>query len=290
MRRIKTVFNGETIQYYITERAGHAITLTTEAVAAGATEIIAVGGDGTLNEVINGVMKNSSTEKQLLQQVSVSVYPKGTGNDFAKTVKVPADLQTLRHCIDNDKGGLIDLGIAYFTNKENHSVSRYFINITDVGMGGIIAEKVSGYSKWLGAYVSYQRAIVSTLASYKKQLVLLKTDEKEDAGEMMNIVVANGKYFGNGLGIAPDAALDDGYFSLITIGDISLLDYLKLMGEVKKCRRLNHPEVQYKKGRELWLDSPLAPLPIDMDGEFVGYSPLKVSMVSQAVKFRFPGA
>jgi diacylglycerol kinase (ATP) len=289
MRRIKTVFNREAVQFYITERAAHAIILTAEALAGGATEIIAVGGDGTLNEVINGVMKSSTTENELAQQVNVSVYPKGRGNDFAKTVKMPADLEILKYCIDNDKARFIDLGIAYFTNKENHSVSRYFINITDVGMGGIIAEKLSGYSKWLGAFVSFQRAIISTLATYKKQLVLIKTNEREDAGEMMNIVVANGKYFGNGLGIAPEASLDDGNFSLITIGDISLLDYLKLMGQVKKCRLLNHPEVKYTKGKELWLDSPLDRLPIDMDGEFVGYSPMKVRMLSQVIKFRFPG-
>ena len=289
MREIKIIFNSHPIEFFITERAAHATELTSRAIGAGCFELISVGGDGTLNEVINGVMNFKATAtNQVMDEPAVAVYPKGTGNDFAKTVKMPADLQILKQFIEKDEASFIDLGIADFTGKQQQAASRYFINITDVGMGGIIAEKLAGYSKWMGAYLSFQRAIISTLATYKKQPVLIKTKDLEITGEMMNVVVANGKYFGNGLGIAPDASLHNGRFSLITIGNISLLDYLKLLGEVKKCRKVNHREVSYMQAGEVMIDAPGHPLPIDMDGEFIGYSPLKIKILPRVLKFRMP--
>jgi YegS/Rv2252/BmrU family lipid kinase len=288
LREIETVFNGYTMQCYFTTESGHASILTAEAITAGATEVIAVGGDGTLNEVINGIMTTAITLPPGMQRINVSVYPKGTGNDFAKSIRMPADLQILKRCIDTTSLSLIDVGIAYYTNRKNHAVSRYFINITDLGMGGVIAEKLAGYSKWMGAYLSFQRAIISTLIGYKKQLVTIHTNETKDAGEMMNVVVANGKYFGSGLGIAPDASLDDGSFSVITIGDISLMDYLRLLGKVRKCQKVDHSQVKYMQANEIRLDAPQGPLPIDMDGEFVGYSPLKIKVIPGALSFRIP--
>jgi diacylglycerol kinase (ATP) len=248
-----------------------------------------VGGDGTLNEVINGVMNVSTAVVNLETQIHVAVLPKGTGNDFARTMNMPDDLLVLKHCIDKDIFKMVDLGLAYYTDTNKGPVSRYFINITDVGMGGIIAEKTTRYSKWMGAYLTFQRAIISTLISYKKQVMYITADKKKMVGEMLNVVVANGKYFGSGLGIAPEASAHDGRFSIVTIGDISLFHYLILLGQLKNCQVLPHPEVKYMQAEQVMLDAPSHALPIDMDGEFVGYTPLKICIVPKALKFRYPG-
>ena len=101
----------------------------------------------------------------------------------------------------------------------------------------------------------------------------------------MNLVIANGKYFGSGLGIAPDADPADGQFSVVLIGEISMLDYLKNLGQVRKCEKIIHPELKYLSAKEISIEHVGEPLPIDMDGEFIGYSPMKISMVHNALKF-----
>lgn len=137
----------------------------------------------------------------------------------------------------------------------------------------------------MGATLTYQRAILTTLLTYKNQPVRAKADGFTYEGSIMNFIVANGKYFGSGLGIAPDAVADDGEFSVVILGEISLTDYIKNLGSVQKCRKISHPGLHYKSAKEVFIDSPAGPLAIDMDGEFIGYSPMKVSITPAAVRF-----
>ncbi len=276
--------------FYITAYAQHSIVLAEEAIIKGATHIICCGGDGSLNEVINGVMQaKDKIAPESWQQIRVGLHPKGTGNDFAKTVRVTPDISALQQCIVNDTSNVIDLGHATYTGLTGQPTSRYFMNITDIGMGGIIAQKLASYSKWMGAGVTFQRAIISTLIGYKKQAVKLKVDQVQFRGEIMNVAFANGKYFGNGLGIAPDASPDDGIFSIVIIGNISMMDYIKLLGQVKKCKKIEHSELKYLAAQKMEIYSEAEVLPIDMDGDFVGYSPLKIKVVGGALKFLMPG-
>jgi diacylglycerol kinase (ATP) len=284
---LKSAFDSEfEIAFYITAYAQHSIALAEEAAIKGSTYIICIGGDGSLNEVINGVMQaKDKITPESWQHIRVGLYPKGTGNDFARTVQVKPDIQKLKQCILNDTYSLIDLGLASYTDLTGRSSSRYFINITDIGMGGIIAQKLASYSTWMGAGLTFQRAIISTLIGYKKQAVELKADQIQFTGEIMNVAFANGKYFGNGLGIAPDALPGDGIFSIVIIGKISMIDYIRLLGEVKRCRIIDHSEFKYFAARNIEIKSEAEDLPIDMDGDFVGYSPLKIEVVAAAIKF-----
>lgn len=284
---LETTFGASAIlKTYVTERTGHSAELATLAVKEGCTHLICVGGDGSLNEVANGLMKAKiSCSEEVWKSIRLGVLPLGTGNDFVKTVHAPTDVAGLKQVIENDTYETIDLGFVEYQSKEGEKQSRYFINITDVGMGGVVAEKLSYYSKWMGAALTYQRAILSTLLSYKHQPLKAVADSFTYEGSVMNFIVANGKYFGSGLGIAPDANPSDGKFSVVILGEISLLDYIKNLGEVKKCRKIIHPDLQYKSAKEVLVESSAAPLPIDMDGEFIGYSPMKVSVVPSAIRF-----
>jgi diacylglycerol kinase family enzyme len=187
--------------------------------------------------------------------------------------------------VEEDSFKTIDLGLVEFQNKAGEKQIRYFINITDVGMGGVVAERLSRYSKWMGAYLTYQRAILTTLLSYKHQPVKAVADSFTYEGSIMNFIVANGQYFGSGLGIAPDASATDGEFSVVILGEISLLDYIKNLGSVQKCQKISHPDLHYQSAKEVVIDSPAGPLAIDMDGEFIGYSPMKVTVAPASVKF-----
>lgn len=274
------------IKSYVTQSAGHAVTLAQQAIAEGCAHIICVGGDGSLNEVANGLMKAKQTlSSDAWSSIRMGVLPMGTGNDFVKTVNAPKNAEGLKQLIEIDSYKTIDLGLVEYFNKTGGKQTRYFINITDVGMGGVVAERLSRYSKWMGATLTYQRAILTTLLTYKNQPVKVRADSFSYEGNIMNFIIANGKYFGSGLGIAPDAVADDGTFSVVILGEISLLDYFRNLGNVQKCRKISHPDLHYKTAKEVYIESPVGELPIDMDGEFIGYSPMKVSVVSAAVRF-----
>ena len=290
--QIKEVFTaGYDLIFHVSQYSRHAIELSTAAVKDGAVFIIAVGGDGTLNEVANGVMnaKNDGFIDDLKwNNVKIGVLPRGTGNDFCKTIRVSYDLQLLKKLIESDSYKSIDLGLATFQDTDSNTTKHYFINITDIGLGGIIARKLSGSSKPLGAVITYQAIIISSLIGYRHKRIKVKADSFDYEGKVMSFIAANGKYFGAGLGIAPDARPDDGLFSAVIIGEISIWDYLMNLGRIRKCLKVEHPEVKYFNAREIHIESLTQPLPIDMDGEFVGYSPLKINIVPKVLKFIAP--
>lgn len=285
---LQQTFSGSyQLHFYETQYAGHAVTLACEAVLSGATYIICIGGDGSMNEVANGVMKamGNGTPRQ---PVFVGLLPNGTGNDFAKTVCVTKSAIALKQYIDAGQYKPVDLGKVSFVNPKGEAANRYFINITDIGMGGVAAERISGYSKFGGATFTFQRAIISTLLTYKRQVIEAVTDTFSYKGEVLNFIIANGKYFGSGLGIAPTANAGDGLFSVVVIGKVSLLDYLMNLGTVRKCRPLSHPQVQYHTATTIAVNGTTVPQAIDMDGEFIGYSPMQVSMAAGALNFLCP--
>ena len=284
---IKNIFGaGYILEQLVTERANHGLELSYQAAKNGATHIICVGGDGSLNEVANGIMK-AKAELPVSGQsdIYIGLLPKGTGNDFAKTIKVNFDITALKEFIDKDSYCEIDLGLTEYTNHENARATRYFINITDVGIGGSISQRLVNSSKILGPTLTYQKAIITELLLYKNQPLKVKADSFNHEGKVMNFIVANGKYFGAGLGIAPDAEPADGLFAIVILGGISIFDYLKNLGSVRKCKKIEHPEVQYLSASEVYIESSAGPLPIDMDGEFIGYSPMRVTIVPKALKF-----
>ena len=266
--------------------------LAFEAVKGGATHIICVGGDGSLNETVNGLMqaKNDESLRHInWQNIRLGLLPAGTGNDFAKTAEVTHNLIALKQLIEQDSYKSFDLGLVELMSANGGKISRYFMNITDVGIGGVIARKIAGSSKRFGATITYQSAIISSLLAHKNHLINITADSFKHEGPVMSFIMANGKYFGAGLGIAPDAMPDDGQLSTVVVGDISVMDYLRNLGKIRKCIKIDHPELKYSNAKNIEVDSPEGPLPVDMDGEFAGYTPLKASIAAGALNFICPG-
>lgn len=253
--------------------------LTENAARQGASFIICCGGDGSLNESVNGLMKASRND------VKLGILPFGTGNDFVKTARPPTDLRGLKHLIDQNLSHWIDLGFAEFHSLDGKPASRYFINISDVGIGGVVAEKLSRSKKRLGSFLTYQCGIVSSLATYKKQQVQVIADSFHYRGKVMNLIVANGRWFGSGLGVAPDAELSDGLLDVVVLGNLGLPDYIKYQPAVRRCEKISNAEVRYYRAKEISIGSSVEELPVDMDGEFIGYSPIKIRVVPKALQF-----
>lgn len=279
LREIETIFKGIPYKFFITTKANEATPLTQQAIHQGYNYIICTGGDGSLNEVVNGILSTNINAKILL-----GLLPYGTGNDFAKTMHISQSVSELKKYIDTDSYTKTDAGLVSYTNRNKQPASRYFINITDVGMGGIAAEKINSYPKWLGSTLAYQLAILSTLLTYKKTNMSAEADSFSHSGRTMNIIVANGKYFGSGLGIAPHAKVNDGKFAIVIAANISLWDYLVNIGTVRKCEIVQHPEMKYYSADNVTIGSEQS-MAIDMDGEFIGYSPMRIQALPAALYF-----
>jgi len=241
--------------------------------------IIAVGGDGTINEVANGVLKRGD----FTGKIGALTY--GTANDFSKTLPFPGNIKELFESISKDSYQTIDTGLIEYTDEIGNSLTRYFINIADLGMGADVVQRVNRSNKAFGSDFTFMKAIIQTFFSYKNRPVHVDGDDFKWRGKINSVVVANGKYFGSGLCIAPHASPSDGSLEIVISGDISIMDYLKNVGKIKKGRSVDHPQVFYHKSKQIKVDGEGTPCAIECDGEFLGYTPVGISISSKKLDF-----
>jgi len=272
------------VEFLETQRARHANELTVQALQNGAKYAIAVGGDGLLNEVANGYM---SCSEEIKKQTAIGVFPKGTGNDFCKTIGIKADINQLASLLQNESVKPIDICHMRFRDVNHEPTERFYINITDIGIGGYASQRVNNSSKILGATLSYVKAIVLTFLSYNHKKVRVKAENFSWEGKVLLVVMANGRFFGSGLCIAPQADPADGKMQVVLLANVTLFDYLKHQGEVRRGEIISHPEVQYLQSHFCNID-PIEECTIDMDGEFVGYGPIEARVIAASLRFLRP--
>jgi diacylglycerol kinase (ATP) len=256
----------------------HAIALAEEAAKENVNFIIAVGGDGTLNQVINGALKVSS-------QIAVGLIPKGSGNDFARNFITNRKISSLFDAMKKNSVQHVDVGLTHFNDAHGDEQKRYFINVADVGMGAEVVQRVNMSSKKLGAQVTFMKAIVSTFLHFKKKIITVDSGHWQWRGEAMAVVAANGKYFAGGLGIAPDAALNDGLFHITILGKISIWDYIKNINRLRSLKKIRHKEVHYKEAELLTFNTEDKHCGLEADGEFFGYLPAKIQVIKNGLLF-----
>lgn len=267
-------------EIFETKSAGHAIELAKNAVEKNFTHIIAIGGDGTLSEVVNGMMLAAKEKLPAL-----GCLPFGTANDFVKTAKINGNFSQLSNLIEKNSIKKIDVGKVFFTDKNGNSAERYFINIGDIGIGGFIVENINNSRKILGANGTFFLETLKAMFTYKRTKVKCKCNEFEWEGKTLSMVMANGKYFGSGLRIAPDAELSDGKFGIVILGDLTVLDYLKNINKLKRGEKIIHPQVFYRETNEIEITPLENKCPIDLDGEFIGYAPAIFRILPQKISF-----
>lgn len=290
VNQIEKTFEDLPHQIILSEYSGHISKLTIEVIQQGYKSIVVAGGDGSVNELVNGLIaahtSNNSPDWDKISEYTLGIIPMGTGNDYVKTLYPTLNLKSLKSFILENQRRVVDIGLAEFTDKKGQSAQRYFINITDVGMGGVVVAGLENGSKYFSKPTRYTYQIAKTFLTYKKSEVKVTTDDYRFEGKVMNVILANGKYFGNGLGIAPEADLQDSLFELVILGDLGFIDYLNNLNKVKKCKKLQHQQVFYQKTKEVNIVSTdNEKLPIDMDGEFVGFAPLKIINLSKRIYF-----
>lgn len=246
--------------------------------------IISAGGDGTLNQVVNGILKDRENETKL---PGIGVIPIGSGNDFMRgavsTLNVP---ETLRSLSQNSLRP-VDVGLIEYCltpDKDSQRSSAYFVNVADIGMGPEVVRKVLGSGRPFGSGVAYFKSIVNTFLTYKPMVVRAASDDWTWEGKLRTLAVANGKYYGHGLCIAPDARMDDRSFSVFICGNVSLLDFMVHGRSLRRDKKVQLDKVHYKTTTALELTSE-APCPIEGDGEILGWLPARISMIPRQLNF-----
>ncbi|MCX7875108.1 MAG: diacylglycerol kinase family lipid kinase [Melioribacteraceae bacterium] len=268
-------------EYFITKTPKAAEDLAEKIVKSKSDYLIAVGGDGTIHEVINGIMKIPKEERENL---IVGLLPLGSGNDFARTLKLSHKISFLSNLISENKFVEIDVGKIEHKNLEDKDSTTYFINIAGVGLDAEVAKRVNEGNKKYGPNISFFSATIKSFLKYKQKKIRLFTDEEFYEGNTLLVTFANAKYFGSGLGIAPHAKVNDGKISVTLIGEVSIYDYLKNFFNLRKCEKIDHPMINYFHSKQIKIESNKECF-IEADGEFIGKTPLHVEMLHQEIKF-----
>lgn len=262
------------------ERPGQLAELARRAVAEGAALVVAVGGDGTVNEVVNGLAG--------VDGVELAVLPRGTGIDFVRTYGIPARFEDAVRVALGGAVRTIDLGRVSYRAWDGTEAETWFANIASAGMSGAIAKRTNETSKAIGGKASYLLATLAVFARWRNSEVRVAVDDEIRGGRMHDVIVANGRYFGGGMLICPDARPDDGLLDVLLIGDIGKRDLMATMPRIYRGTHLPHPKAELLRGANVSVDAPEA-LPIELDGEQPGTTPARFTAVPGALRLRVPG-
>lgn len=252
---------------------GHAIDLAENAY--GQCElIVSVGGDGMLHEIVNGVMKQPETELR----PAIAVLKAGTGNDFARNLRYSTHPELLVRAISESTFCDLDLGLIEHSSGEN----IYFVNAMDAGFGYDTVFRIRNTPPLVPRPLVFPLGILSTFLSYKAPELECIADNFHFSGKCLTAVVANGPWFGGGIGIAPEATLNDGYLDLTIVGNVGMTDFLRHLPSLKKGKKINHPEIFYLKTKKVKL---IGIGGVEVDGELPGFSlPVDIRVVPKVLK------
>lgn len=265
----------------LTEYPGHAAEMAKKALKLGYKTIMSVGGDGTMNEVVNGFFEDGSLINENSRLV---VFSRGTGSDLIRTLGIDKNIESLLEVLARDQEKQLDVGHLSFFCADGSMSERYFLNVADIGIGAETANRVNKHSKRLSGFISFMLGTLSTVLMYKNINFEVLIDDSMKLNEIMNsVIIANGKYFGGGMMVAPDAVMDDGFFDIIILGNLSKLDIIKSFPLIYKGKHMKHPKLTHYKGRKVEVKSGVKGL-IEVDGEIPGRDDAVFELKPKALK------
>jgi len=271
----------------MTANSGDATRIAREALRDGFARIVAVGGDGTLNEVVNGFF-DPHTREPVNPQAVLGMLPSGTGGDFRKSAGIPLAHATACALLARGDVRSIDAGRVDY-HGGGAPGPRWFVNIADCGIGGDVVRRVNASRKGRSGTLTFLYHSLAALATFGSRMVRVDVDGEAIEGPMQNVVVANGGFFGGGMNIAPEARLDDGLFEVVLLYDMGLRKALAGMPALYKGRHVGKPGVTVKRGRVVTV-TPLEQRPIlfDVEGEQVGRAPATLTCLPGALRLCAP--
>lgn len=268
--------HGVAFELVVSEHPGHAIELVARAVEGGCRRILAVGGDGTVNECANGIFRQRAAPTD---EVVLGVMPIGTGNDWARTHGIPKDYAEVAALMAQGSHRLHDVGVAEFGDGSR----RHFINVAGLGFDAHVVASLP--DRTLGP-MAYLVGLAKGLLSYDAvSLGLTFSDRKVEARAFV-LFFAIGRYCGSGMNVAPRAEVDDGLFDVTLVQALSRWEVLKSLRKLFDGTLLDHPKVIALREAQARVDA--GPVPVEADGELIGHAPVRFTLLPRALRVLAP--
>jgi diacylglycerol kinase (ATP) len=267
---------GLAFDFDYTEGVGHAMELARAAASDGYRCLVAVGGDGTVNEVANGILSSPNAKSTALGVVST-----GTGSDFARSAGLERDYTVACTRLTSPKRLTIDVGVVSY-QRDGKIEERFFLNSAGAGFDAAVVKETERLPKFFGGTIPYIAGMLRALVSYRNKPVRLRVGDEEEQHRVLSVCVANGNYMGGGMRIAPDAALDDSLLDVVIIGDMGKFELLKDFPKVYKGTHVELAKVNVRKTANLSLES-AEPMLVYADGELLGECPAAFWVVPRAL-------
>jgi YegS/Rv2252/BmrU family lipid kinase len=266
-----------------TRRRGDATLLCRDALLEGATTIVAAGGDGTMNEVLNGFWDEDGRPRLGSPDTRLGILPLGTGADFARSLGIGRGARAIPALVAGATIA-VDIGRVDFQTTRGEQTHRYFANVADLGLGAKTALLVQLGPRRLGAVATYLMGAIRAVLAYRPQEISITLDQGDARRiETGLIVVANARYFGGGMPVAPPAQLDDGLLDVLQLAPASkrrlLLDELP---KLYRGTHLRHPAVEHARAKRITIESATS-FPLEVDGEPVGTAPASFTVLPRAL-------
>lgn len=264
--KILEYFDEAKISYdiIVTNYIGEAEKIAGEIDESKYSELIIVGGDGTIVETVNGIVGKN---------INLGIIPAGTGNDFARAINSDMKFDEVMKAIIKGKTISADIGTVN---------DKFFLNVTGFGIDSYILQNLVKIKKIFKGSFSYTVSTFYTLSSYKNKHVKITIDNKKFERDIMLVSICNGKYFGGGMKISPDSKVNDGEFELFIVNKMSKLKFMIVFWKVFKGTHLSVNEVEIFKGKSFTIESDVD-IPVNVDGNLYGNTPLKVSVASKKI-------
>ena len=274
-----------------TEKPGQGTSLATDAARKGVKLIVACGGDGTISEVANGILASG-------KDVELGILPSGTGGDFRKTLGLPTHSRRAAVVLRDGRTRRIDVGRVAFIDNNGVEATRYFLGVASLGMSTQVIERVkegglpwlsTNAPDWLGGRLSFGASMFQTaMRSAATRVVLQLDDSPERHVAVANLCIANARYFGGGMKIAPEAKLTDGRFDVVSIGDLGALKIIASAPRIYLGSHLSMPEVSHSLAKKVMVraaDS-TTNVNLEIDGELPGRLPATFQIIPGALSVR----
>jgi diacylglycerol kinase (ATP) len=243
--------------------------LAREGVRAGIERLVVAGGDGTLSEVASGLLA-----ADLGGRAEIAILPLGTGGDFARSLGIPRDLDGAIACIAAGASRRVDAGRVRYRDAQGVETGSYVLNVASAGISGLIVERVTKTTRIAGGTAAFLIATIRSIAGFRAEAVRLCIDGQcVHEGPLVLGAAANGRYFGGGMAVAPDARLDDGWLDVVWVPRIAK----------HRMRHLEEPGIGHGRGRVVEMEAAPGAVPLEIDGEPVGTLPARVEIVPEAL-------
>lgn len=271
----------------LTQARGDATRIVREALAEGAKGIVAVGGDGTMNEVVHGFLNDDGTPKAT--DAWLGPLPFATGGDFCRGLGVPREPDAMAAHLLGSTPRRIDVGWLRYVDHEGRPSAHAFLNIASCGMGGLVDQLNEQGPKWLGGRLAFLLATLRAMARYRPPLVRIALDDgPARSTRIVTLAIANGQYFGGGMHVARNARLDDGLFDVVSAEDLSVPEQLRLLPSLYRGDLEGRPGIRYERARRVHVEpvDPREAVYLDVDGEPLGVLPATFDIVPSALWLR----